>query len=155
MNLILDFKQIFILLILFQVKHFLADFPFQTEYMMGKFRWYMNEWFPPLVAHGLVHAAFTFAIAFYFRDAWNALALAIIDLNLHCIMDRVKASSRLLGRFQALSQAEYSNIKSYPPITMSGRQRLRSNKFFWWSLGFDQMFHHLTHYLLIWLILFR
>ena len=32
------FKEIFILLILFQIKHFLCDFPLQGKYMLGKFK---------------------------------------------------------------------------------------------------------------------
>ena len=31
--------------------------------------------------------------------------------------------------------------------------KIKSNTYFWWALGWDQMMHHLTHYLLIYLML--
>jgi hypothetical protein len=118
-------NKFFLLLIIFQVKHFLADFPLQGKYMLGKFKREMRDWFFPLVAHGLVHASFTFGIVWYFKDPLSAAALAMIDFNLHCFMDRIKASPNIWGRYKI------------------------EDKRFWWALGFDQMFHHLTHYLII------
>lgn len=145
-------NKIFSLLVIFQIKHFLADFPLQGKYMLGKFKSEIHQWFFPLVAHGLVHAIFTFFIVWYFKDPLNAVALAMIDFNLHCFMDRIKASPRLLGRFQVISKDEYLNIVNDKYMVCKSVNMLRSNKYFWWSLGIDQMFHHLTHYLIIGLI---
>ena len=47
------------------------------------------------------------------------------------IIAHVKASPKMLGRFKP------------------------DNKYFWWSLGGDQMWHHLTHYLIIYLVITR
>lgn len=114
---------IFGLLFLFQVKHFLADFPFQTKYMLGKFK--DKGWFAPLAAHGGVHAALTFAIATPFVGFIVGLFLATLDFVLHVTMDRLKASPSMWGRYK-------------PDQTQ-----------FWNALGFDQMIHHFTHYLII------
>ena len=119
-------EKLFGLLVIFQIKHFLADYPLQTPYMLGKFKGGL-EWISPLALHSLVHALFTLAILLAFAPSlW---ALAFLDFTVHFIQDRIKASPNLLGRFKP------------------------DNKFFWWALGQDQMVHHLTHYIIIWLII--
>lgn len=117
---------IFGLLILFQLKHFVADYPLQNRYMLGKFK--ETGWIKPLAAHCSVHAAMTFGIAMFFVSPVIAAALALLDFAFHFAMDRIKASPKMLGRFTHIDPK------------------------FWWSLGVDQMFHHLTHYLIIYWI---
>ena len=113
--------QIFLeILILFQVKHFLADFPLQLNYML--FRKTSPNWdfVIPLLAHCLVHAFLTLLICLYYApQLWW---LAPLDLVIHFIMDRIKSSPQMLGRYNDLRKA-----------------------YFWWALGFDQMVHHITH----------
>lgn len=132
---------VFGLLLAFQVKHFLADYPLQRRFMLGKFK---NGWdfVIPLLAHVGVHAAFTFLIACQFgvvKAAWCALFDAVV----HFIMDRIKASKKYLGRFKPLTAV------TAPTATPD---QWRSNDYFWWSLGLDQAVHHLTHYAIIWYI---
>lgn len=123
----MELLTVFLLLILFQVKHFVADYPLQTRYMLGKFN--DTGWVLPLTAHCSVHAVMTAVIAIFFVSPLAALILAILDFSLHFAMDRIKASPKMLGRFT------------------------NTDPRFWWSLGFDQMFHHLTHYMIIYLIM--
>jgi hypothetical protein len=120
---------IFVLLAVYQVKHYVADYLLQGKYMLQKFR---ADWgfFVPLLAHVSVHAAATFLIASWF-NVLLAVKLALFDAFIHFTMDRIKASPKLLGRFTP------------------------DNKFFWWALGVDQMVHHLTHYAIIWFIITR
>lgn len=173
---------VFVLLVVYQLKHWLADYLLRGRYMLGKFKggW---DWVLPLGAHVGMHALGTFWIAaFTFRYAghnldalaWVCVWLGLLDAGIHFIMDRIKASPKLLGRFKALSAPEYiqATIRSkadvgdtyfeptfdervhYTEDDIAGaRRRLRSNVLFWWSLGFDQMVHHLTHYALIYLML--
>lgn len=124
------------LLFIFQLKHFVADYPLQNKYMLGKFK---ADWsfLGPLTAHCLVHAYLTFIISlwvFHKMTGWEAvctsLGIAFFDFSVHFVMDRIKAGPRYLGRF---------NDATKP--------------FFWWSLGFDQMVHHLIHYLIIFALL--
>lgn len=107
------------LLIIFQFKHFFADFVFQNVWMLQKARpgW---DFVPPLAIHCGVHAAVTLAIALYLNPSlwW----LAVVDFAVHFVMDRIKAGPHYLGRF--------NDVRS---------------KSFWVSFGFDQMVHHLTH----------
>ena len=168
-------NNIFTLLVIYQLKHFLADYPLQGRYMLGKFKNY-PEYVKPLLAHSAVHAVFTFSIALLYKPEL-AIYLAILDAAVHFIVDRVKASPKLLGRFTSLSKNEYielvqikqslenernSGIKDDRQETNQNllerqieriNDRFKSNVYFWWSLGADQMAHHLTHYLLIWMML--
>jgi hypothetical protein len=111
---------IFLLLVTYQVKHYLADYVLQGRYMLGKFN---ADWSfaLPLAAHAGVHAAFTLGICLAVQPAvwW----LALVDAVSHFIIDRIKAGPRWLGRF---------NDKQAAP--------------FWWALGLDQTCHHLVHY---------
>ncbi len=119
-----DLHLVFLLLCVFQVKHFLCDFPLQRRYMLQKVLpgW---EFFVPLAIHCLVHAAFTLAITLCIKpDLWW---LAIVDFVAHFLMDRIKAGPKYLGRF---------------------RDRDRSS--YWNALGFDQMVHHLTGFYIVW-----
>lgn len=165
---------IFILLIIFQLKHFIADYPLQNSYMLRKFL-PGKEFILPLSAHCAVHASLTFGISLFFVSPASSLGLAFLDFILHFIMDRVKASPDLLGCFTALSKGEFKGILSSRPMCVDGLKlknnpelvaesqrmimefdkRIKSNTYFWWSLGLDQMVHHLTHYLIIYFLIYR
>jgi len=139
----MEITTVFILLAIFQVKHFLADYPLQTGYMLGKFK-PSPDYIGPLHAHASVHAALTFIIVLVFSSWPLAILTAIFDHTVHFLVDRLKASPKLLGRHKSLT------AKDYPTATEKQR---RGNKYFWWSLGFDQMAHHFTHYAIIYFIL--
>lgn len=116
----------FLLLVIYQMKHFIADFPLQREYMLRKgiASW---DFLLPLVLHCGVHAIGTLIIVLFFAPSlWY---LAIYDFVIHFFTDRIKASPNYFGRFNDLSKAS-----------------------FWTILGLDQLVHHLTHYSIIWYI---
>lgn len=177
---------LFALLIIYQIKHFLADYPLQGKYMLGKFKpgW---DFLGPLAAHCIVHGLFTFLIAKYCGYS-SPITLAFIDFSIHFVMDRIKASPKYLGRFKAVTKDQYEDhmeniaslrmqeemvleaVRRYPETTVNDigfshdlysvrkelenahrdwYYKMQSNTFFWWSLGLDQMVHHLTHYYLI------
>ncbi len=116
----------FFLLVIYQIKHFVADFPLQREYMLRKTR---PEWdfLLPLSMHCLVHASLTLLICLIFNASlwW----LAIFDFVIHFLMDRLKSGPRYLGRFNNLKRSGFWNV-----------------------LGLDQMVHHLTHIYIIYMI---
>lgn len=124
--------EIFILLFVFQTKHFLCDYIWQTPYMLGKFK--EKGWVEPLLAHVAVHGAVTFTIAYAFTGGIGegvityCILLMLLDMVVHFVMDRIKASPKLLGRY---------NVQQ---------------KEFWWALGLDQKVHHITHYIIIYFI---
>lgn len=120
-----DIQFIFAMLVAFQVKHLIGDYLLQTGWMVrGKTRPGPSYIFP-LAVHVFVHAATTFAIVMIVNPAlwW----LALFDFAVHFIMDRIKSSPRLLGRYADMNKQS-----------------------FWIPFGIDQMVHHLTHYFIIW-----
>jgi hypothetical protein len=128
--------EVFALLVLFQIKHFVCDYPLQTKAMLGK----MNRtgWVWPLITHVNVHALGTYLLVVTFTlitgmEFIAAITLAYIiamaDFVLHFIIDRIKASPNLLGRFKP------------------------DQPYFWWALGADQMAHHLINYVFIYIII--
>jgi hypothetical protein len=160
----------FLLLLLFQFKHFVCDYPLQNSYMLGKFMpgW---EYLRPLGAHCAVHALFTGIIVVMVDLGMGSHAgypvgevgyLMLVDFCAHFAMDRIKASPKMLGRFKAVSGQEYASlvrcIKDFEGFgnsemelaAKSFRRKLKSNTYFWWSLGLDQAMHHITHYYIIW-----
>lgn len=117
----------FVLLVIFHVKHFLADFPLQFNFML-KYKVSPNwQFLVPLSLHCLTHSLFTLLIVLIIDPSYWWLAL--LDFAVHFVMDRLKAGPRYLGRFNDPSKSS-----------------------FWISLGFDQMVHHLTDILVIWIL---
>lgn len=152
---------VFFLLVLFQIKHFVADFPLQTDYMLRKFSPDWRVWVPALSAHAGVHALFTFFIVVFVMHGYStfiplALALGAFDFVVHFTMDRIKASPDLLGRYKSLSARDYLYYRrimeqagNHPNVKEQVNEIFRGNRNFWWALGFDQGVHHLTHYVII------
>ena len=105
-------------LVIFLVKHLVADFFLQTSWMAnGKEQ--TQGWLAPLTAHVAIHAAATGLIFAALAPAYTWLAA--VDFAIHFGIDRAKG---LLNRF-------FGN-----DVTKTG---------FWWLLGIDQTLHHLTH----------
>ena len=119
--------EIFTLLVLFQLKHFVCDYPLQNQYMLGKAN--ATNWIKPLAAHAAVHSLATYIITMYFVGPFTAIIFALADFIIHFTVDRIKASPKLGGRFNP------------------------TQPYFWWALGADQMAHHLTHYAFIFVLL--
>lgn len=155
------------MLILFQLKHWLADYPLQRPWMLGKFKpgW---GFVLPLAAHCFVHAWLTYAITLIahaamtgHKDQELSVNLAMFDFTIHFVMDRIKASPKLMGRWKPLFGKEFfdttlvakTRAKLDPVNVPKAKAALRSNRLFWDALGFDQLVHHLTHYTIIWFLL--
>lgn len=114
-------------MVVFQVKHFAADFPLQSRYMLQKTR---SDWsfLGPLSLHCGIHALMTLMVVMAVRpELWW---LAPFDFVTHFVMDRVKSGPRYLGRHNDPKKTG-----------------------FWIALGFDQMVHHLTHLWIIWMLI--
>lgn len=144
-------KTILILLVAYQLKHWLCDYRFQTPYMLGKFK--PEGWLGPLAAHAGAHAFGTFLLgsavmvwevsqglapAAYFPSLADNMAanfprlafcLAALDFVVHFVVDRVKV--------------------------VTGRGLDATQPRFWRQLGADQAAHHLTHYAIIAILVTR
>lgn len=105
-------------LAVFAVKHVLADFVLQPNWM-ARGKEARAGWAGPLLAHAAVHAAMTLAIALAVAPiAWW---LFLVDFAVHAALDRAKALVALRVRWRP------------------------DQPRFWWLLGVDQGFHQLTH----------
>jgi hypothetical protein len=128
-------RTLFILLVAFQLKHWLCDYRFQTPYMLGKFK--PEGWLGPLVAHAGAHGFGTLFIILWYGGLTRHLTghdttlavffLALADFAVHFIVDRVKV--------------------------VAGRGLTPAEPRFWRQLGADQAAHHLTHYAIIYVLL--
>lgn len=136
---------ILMLLIVYQLKHFLADYPLQNKFMLGKFLPF-PKFILPLLLHGAVHGAFTFLIALSIKTWHFAIFVAFFDMVVHCFVDFIKANPSIGGRFKPLTKETYPNATE---------EMKKSNTYFWWALGADQMAHHLTHYAIIAMLMYK
>lgn len=100
------------------VKHFCADFLFQTS-AVARGKAAAHHWFRPLLIHALGHALVTLVIALVIVPSlwW----IAAVELVVHAGIDRAKV---LAGNRAKLD------------TTMPA---------FWWLFGFDQLLHQLTN----------
>lgn len=118
-----------IYLVLFQIKHFIADWCLQSMWMVkGKRR---SDWtfVFPLLAHAGLHSVFTFFVVnAVSRDFTLSLKCGLFDLTAHFIIDRIKGHPYLDFLF------DWSNP---------------NKKIYWVIMGLDQLCHSLT-YLVIW-----
>jgi hypothetical protein len=135
---------IFCSLVLFQFLHYLADFPLQNEYHLGKF--YKTNWVHPLASHVHIHslmmgiAMYTSGLIALFMGYDIELlilitlscATYIVNFVVHFIVDRIKASPNLGGRWKYPSKAYFN------------------------ALGFDQFIHEVTNvvYVIVFLYFF-
>src|SRR6185369_9131125 len=142
---------IWLIQVAFDWKHFIADYPLQTNWMLGKFN--KKGRVIPLSAHCGVHFLGTALILLGMKlsiglPTWALIGLSCLDFVIHFTMDRIKASPDLLGRFQTLTKSEGMEIKARKEsnsLTPEDKKKLFSNWMFWQSLGLDQLVHHLTH----------
>ena len=107
-----------LLALAFTIKHFVADFLFQTSSIAhGKER--RDGWLVPLATHVTGHAALTLLIAL--AVAPRLWWLALVDLVVHFAIDHAKT---LASRASGATPQDAG---------------------FWWLLGLDQMLHGMTN----------
>lgn len=108
---------VLILLALFGIKHFIADFLLQFDYMVREKGIYGAE---GGIHHSALHAVFTFLIlVFFMQNAHDIIVLSLADGIIHYHIDWVKQQLN-----KGLSTA---------------------NRMFWVWLGADQALHYLTY----------
>lgn len=120
-----------IMFILLHVKHFLADFPFQTPYMLGKAKKGF-AWLLPLTSHCAVHAFFSALIITLFKP--QMVWVAGIEFIAHFIIDKLKVSYKL-------PQGQWDN-------SVKGQYLSK----FYMAFGADQLAHQLTYLLMVYFI---
>jgi len=121
--------------------------------MLGKFK--EKGWKLPLTAHCAVHALATFMIlsVFWALTGKALFWLALFDFTAHFIMDRIKASPKLLGKYKCLGSKEYSRLKEIAQkpdqFGKMAEKLLDDNRKFWYNLGIDQFVHQVTSLIIV------
>jgi hypothetical protein len=162
---------IFVLLAAFNLKHFIADWLWQTDYHQGKAK---RGWgfLGPLLSHVSNHFILTTTISAVVLIHFDhpapfgfGMLIGLGDAVVHFIMDRIKAGPKYMGRWKMLTGNEVARakemlLKEGDVTTWAGwldhlgaSSWLRGNQLFWWSLGFDQAIHNLTNYAAIYAVL--
>ena len=113
-------ETIIVLLVLFGIKHFLADFLWQSPYMVQDKGQYGA---PGGCTHAFLHGLLTFFVLIGFARPEDAVTLALIDTAVHYHIDWAKTNlSRGLGI---------------------------EDRRFWIWFGLDQTLHYLTYVAII------
>lgn len=110
-----------LILLLLQLKHFVADFFIQTPYMYKNKGTYGHL---GGISHSGIHGIFTFQILIWFLAPAQALGLAFLDMVIHYHMDWFKVY--------------WSKKRGY---------NFYNNEYWVW-LGIDQTIHQLTYILI-------
>ncbi len=119
---------IMVLLLLFQTKHLLADFVFQSGWMVRNKGIYGH---PGGIAHSATHAAMTVPVLIWTPlGVMTVLAVAAGEFVLHYHIDWIKD--------QALKRVGYGPAQ----------------KGYWVLMGLDQFAHQLTYVGILWLVPF-
>lgn len=113
-------ETVIILLALFGIKHFLADFLWQFPFMVQDKGYYGAE---GGITHALLHGALTFFVLIGFVSPQDAVTLALLDSAVHYHVDWAKTN---------LSRG----------LTIEDHR-------FWVWFGLDQALHYLTYIAII------
>lgn len=119
--------QLFMLLIAFQWKHFVCDFPLQKDPYMFKNKGTYGH--PGGIAHSLIHAVGTMYVLMAFFPLLSYtiwLSLSVLDFIIHYHIDLCKTKINDHYGWKAESSSE-----------------------FWILLGVDQLLHQLTYLAII------
>lgn len=95
----MDILQLSVLiLLLFEIKHYLADKTFQGAWCWGK-TLVNYQWIIPLTKHVMVHIIGSFIILILL-DRLDLIWLLYVEFIVHFTMDRIKSAPYMLGRFK-------------------------------------------------------
>jgi len=118
------------MMLAYELKHFVADILFQNEYMVhGKSKENFKDYFLPLLAHSFINAILAAFIALLVgKGLMIFLVIFVAELFFHFVIDRLKASPKLLGKWTP------------------------DNPIFWQVLGLDQFLHRICYILYIFVL---
>lgn len=128
---------ILLLVILFEIKHFICDGLLQTKYHLGKFNDKFKDYFLPLISHANINAVGAMAVVslWYWITGGGKVPILLLleiyflELILHFIIDRIKASKKLLNRWT------------------------KDEPMFWHVLMLDQLLHRLCYVFYVMIIM--
>lgn len=117
----IDIFTVCVLLVAFQIKHFLVDFYYQTDAMVKGKGIYGNL---QGILHSIQHSVLTFVIVFFITPLPIAFAIAMFDFVTHYHIDWIKMKF--------------------------GCRDIKNPKF-WHQLGLDQLAHQIVYIVIVFL----
>ena len=137
-----DVSQIFVLLLAFQIKQLLCDYPIQPEFLLKRFQ---SSSVNGLLLYSFFHGFFTLAICLILTTASFPLAagLALLDVGIDFVLGLTRSKSDLLARFRPLDLQEF---------TVASRKAKRQHRLYWIFFGIDQALHHMTHFSIVYIL---
>jgi hypothetical protein len=122
------------LFVLLNVKHYLADFQWQTEYHLQKYSKVRSVQFKALSHHSAIHGILTAVVLVLHYYAfgivefsttllWAFVGLSLMDTVIHFVVDLVKVEA--------------------------SRHLTPADRLFWIELGVDQLSHNVTYCLIV------
>lgn len=142
---------LYMVIALFALKHFLASYPLQCSYTVKGLG--SSNWFLPMLARCSVPAITTMVLVL---GIWHKMGVSLnvtllavvmaIDFVSHFLIDRMKVSGGLFGRFQVASPQELAQIaidytSKDPAVVEAAQAESDSNKYFWWVDGFCHLLY--------------
>ena len=111
-------SKVFLILCLFQLKHFICDWVIQTDKEVK----YKGSYLHPYgILHSVKHSVLTLCILMFFIPSVTSVLFALFDGIIHYHIDWTKQN--------------YTKKFNITP----------QHKSFWVAIGFDQMLHQLTY----------
>lgn len=121
------------LILLFQLKHLLVDFVFQTKYQYSNKGKFMH---PGGLLHSALHGISTTIVLQFFYSLDISILLGILDAFLHYFID--------------YSKTNITNTYKWCRRE-NGKLIIVSNLYFI-SMGIDQFLHQLTYFIIIYIV---
>lgn len=129
-----DVTQIFLILIAFEVKQFICDYPIHPTFILKRFQTDGNRAF---ILHALAHACLTFLICFFMTTAELPLIfmLASLDFLIDFMLAIFRSRTQLIAHWRPLDLEEF--------MLASRRDKVR-HRLFWAAYGLSRTIRHLT-----------
>jgi hypothetical protein len=137
-----DVSQIFVLLLAFEVKQLLCDYPILPDFLLKRFH---SNGIKAFILYSAFHGFITFTICLLLTNAEYPLALlmSLLDFAAGFALAMFRSHSSMIARFKPLDLDEFMS---------ASRKAKRQHRMYWTFFGLDQAIHHMTHFSIIYIL---
>jgi hypothetical protein len=140
-----DVSQIFLILLMFEFKKLLCDYPIHPTFILKKFQ---SENYKAFAFHSFVHSFFTFLIISIMTDADMGLSLTLsfFEYIVHFALSLWKSRSQLMARFRPLDLDEF---------LVADKKSKFHHRMYWGIFAVDRMIHQGLYLLILYVLCSR
>lgn len=137
-----DVSQLFLMLLAFEFKQFLCDYPIHPTFILKSFQTDNNRAF---LFHAGIHALLTLAICLIFTTAEFPLALMLagLDFFMDFALAIFRSRTGFIARFKPLDLDEFMEASRHQKV---------QHRLYWLFYGLDRMIHHVTYFAIIYIL---